>query len=93
MKFFSSVSALQYPILFANREENSQFFFFHFGNFHLFEFVSDFGFRISGSGGLRILCLFVAIFLPLRWLCSLIVAPQLFTDGEESFTSTPRSQR
>jgi hypothetical protein len=30
--------------LFASREEIPQFFFFHFGNFHLFEFVSDFGF-------------------------------------------------
>ena len=26
-------------------------------------------------------------------IVSLIVAPQLFTDGEESLTSTPRSQR
>jgi hypothetical protein len=33
--------------LFASGDETARFPFFRFGNFHRFEFVSDFGFRIS----------------------------------------------
>jgi hypothetical protein len=41
--------------LFASRDEIPQFFSFEFGNFHRFEFVSDFEFRISDFR-LRRLC-------------------------------------
>jgi hypothetical protein len=83
-------SALQLPNLLAACDEITLFPFFHFGHFQLFEFVSDFGFRISNFRLRR-----AASFASLRWtrfgLWPLLLASFSLLAPTASAEKAPRS--